>query len=174
MDQDPNVLNQPPPQQPPYQPPPYQQPPYQPPYQQPQYQQPPYQQQTAYQQPVGSVQPPYQPPVQPTKFCNFCGAVIPQSAVVCTACGRPVASYAAPQPQIIINNTSNNPVVGGKACSKWIAFILCFFLGLLGAHKFYEGKAGMGILYIFTAGLFGIGALVDLIVILTKPDPYYV
>ena len=27
-----------------------------------------------------------------------------------------------------------------------------------GAHKFYEGKIGMGVLYIFTGGLFGIGS----------------
>ena len=37
-----------------------------------------------------------------------------------------------------------------------------------------ERKAGMGILYIFTLGLFGIGALIDLINILLKPNPYYV
>ena len=59
------------------------------------------------------------------------------------------------------------------AKSKWAAFFLCLFLGLIGAHKFYEGKIGMGVLYIFTGGLFGIGAFVDLIVILCKPGPYY-
>ena len=42
------------------------------------------------------------------------------------------------------------------AKSKWAAFFLCLFLGLIGAHKFYEGKIGMGVLYIFTGGLFGI------------------
>ena len=31
----------------------------------------------------------------------------------------------------------------------------------------------MGVLYIFTGGLFSIGAFVDLIVILCKPGPYY-
>lgn len=50
----------------------------------------------------------------------------------------------------------------------------CLFLGVLGAHKFYEGKAGMGILYLFTMGLFRIGWPVDRIVLLTKPNPYYV
>ncbi len=62
----------------------------------------------------------------------------------------------------------------GQPKNKWVAFLLCLFLGVLGAHKFYEGKAGMGILYLFTAGLCGIGALVDLISILLKPNPYYV
>lgn len=48
-----------------------------------------------------------------------------------------------------------------------IDIILCMFLGYFGVHKFYEGKIGMGILYIFTFGLFGIGTYIDLIKLLT-------
>ena len=87
---------------------------------------------------------------------------------------------AAAQPNIIINNdninTNTNTVVAGmgRAKNKWVAFALCFFLGFLGAHKFYEGKIVLGILYIFTVGFFGIGVLIDLISILCKPNPYYV
>ncbi|MEG0034469.1 MAG: NINE protein [Bacilli bacterium] len=47
--------------------------------------------------------------------------------------------------------------------SRLVDLILCWFLGVFGAHKFYEGKIGMGILYIFTLGLFGIGCIVDFI-----------
>ena len=36
------------------------------------------------------------------------------------------------------------------AKSKWISFFLCLFLGVFGAHKFYEGRVLLGILYIFT------------------------
>ena len=57
--------------------------------------------------------------------------------------------------------------------SKWVSFFLCLFLGVFGAHKFYEGRVLLGILYIFTGGLCGIGVLVDLIVLLFKPNPYY-
>ena len=57
--------------------------------------------------------------------------------------------------------------------NKWVTAALCFFLGGLGVHKFYEGKIGMGILYLFTLGLFGIGSLVDLIKTLLRPDTYY-
>jgi TM2 domain-containing membrane protein YozV len=42
------------------------------------------------------------------------------------------------------------------------AYLLWFFLGFLGIHKFYLDKAGTGILYLFTFGLLGIGLLVDL------------
>ena len=62
----------------------------------------------------------------------------------------------------------------GRQCSKWVSFFLCFFFGYFGVHKFYEGKTGMGVLYIFTAGLFCIGWIVDLFAILFKSDPYYV
>ena len=44
--------------------------------------------------------------------------------------------------------------------------LLCIFLGGIGVHRFYVGKIGTGILYSLTLGLFGIGALVDLIMII--------
>lgn len=118
-----------------------------------------------------------------TKFCKHCGGTIPQDAVMCTHCGRQVEKLAgAAQPQVVIQNTNMNTNtvaavvagVGARAKNKWTAFVLCLLLGYFGAHKFYEGKVGMGVLYLFTLGLFGIGWFVDLIVLLTKPNPYYV
>ena len=50
--------------------------------------------------------------------------------------------------------------------SKTTAFILCLFLGTIGAHYFYVGKTWMGLLYLFTFGLFGIGYGIDIIRIL--------
>lgn len=124
-----------------------------------------------------------QEPVQKTKFCKHCGAKIPEDAVICTACGRQVEEIKsnAEQPNIVINNTNTNANInknmngyGGRAKNKWVALALCIFLGFLGAHKFYENKAGMGIVYIFTCGLFGIGVIVDAITLLFKPNPYFV
>ena len=122
----------------------------------------------------------------PTKFCKHCGGKITVDAVLCTLCGRQVEELASNNaaPQIVVNNTNTNSnvntntnvngVVAGKQKNKWVALLLLIFLGFVGGHKFYEGKAGMGVLYIFTAGLFGIGVIVDFFVLLFKPNPYYV
>lgn len=119
-----------------------------------------------------------------TKFCKHCGGKIPEDAILCTICGRQVEELKSnsQQPNIVINNdntnvntnVNQNGVGFGRAKNKWVALVLCFFLGFFGAHKFYEGKVGMGILYIFTAGLFGIGVIVDFITILFRPNPYFV
>ncbi|MEK7990338.1 MAG: TM2 domain-containing protein [Thiotrichaceae bacterium] len=45
-------------------------------------------------------------------------------------------------------------------------FLLCFFLGIFGVHRFYAGKIGTGILQLVTLGGFGIWAFIDLIFII--------
>lgn len=116
-------------------------------------------------------------------YCSKCGKEIDNEAVVCPMCGVATQNFKAQQqqPQVVINNANTNVnqnAVGvgivGRARNKWVALALCICLGYLGAHKFYEGKTGMGILYLFTAGLFGIGIIIDFITLLFKPNPYYV
>lgn len=124
-----------------------------------------------------------QSPEVKTKFCKHCGGKIPEAAVVCTLCGCQVEDVKQPeQPNIVINNSNTNTNVntninralGARLRNKWVAFFLCLFLGFFGAHKFYEGKFGMGIIYIFTGGLFAIGWFIDILSLLFKPNPYYV
>jgi len=125
------------------------------------------------------------------KFCKHCGSNIDKECIICPKCGKQVEELTNGNDKNIIINNNNSasssssssaaatatiaqPMAYGRPKDKWVAFCLCLFLGWLGAHKFYEGKTGMGILYIFTMGLFGIGLFVDLIVLLLKPNPYFV
>lgn len=61
-------------------------------------------------------------------------------------------------------STTTTTATGQKT---WlVALLLCFFLGMLGAHRFYVGKVGTAILQIVTFGGLGIWVLIDLIMIL--------
>ncbi len=119
-----------------------------------------------------------------TKFCKHCGAVIDDDVIICPKCGKQVEEIKGAQsPNIVINNSNssvntntnvNNNMMGGRLKNKWVALILCLLLGFVGAHKFYEGKIGMGILYLLTLGICGIGVVIDFITLLFKPNPYLV
>ncbi|MCD8372407.1 MAG: TM2 domain-containing protein [Clostridia bacterium] len=119
------------------------------------------------------------------KFCKYCGEKISMDAVICPKCGRQVEQLKNENSQLVINNVANSSssssasaaaaAVGGggvRYINKWISFIICLFLGYIGGHKFYEGKIGLGILYLCTIGLCGIGWIIDIITILCKPNPY--
>ena len=129
-------------------------------------------------------------------YCRECGAPVDNNVSFCPFCGAKqftgssLSGKVNQQPQqlqptqlvqptqtiqreiiYVPQNISreNDP----EAKNKWIAFLLCLILGFMGAHKFYEGKIGKGILYLLTFGLFGIGWFIDTITILFKPTYYY-
>lgn len=124
--------------------------------------------------------------------CENCGArafIEQDGAYVCTYCDSRCANHAAIAEQEVHFNDTFAPepeykvaeaepvysgVQTGRRKNKWIALILWFFFGVYGGHKFYEGKIIMGLVYFFTAGLFGIGWIVDLFILVSKPNPYYV
>ena len=83
------------------------------------------------------------------QFCRSCGKVISSLAPTCPHCGAPTGVKAAP------------PDASPK--SRLVALLLCWFLGIFGAHRFYVGKVGTGIFQLVTLGGLGIWTLVDFI-----------
>ena len=55
----------------------------------------------------------------------------------------------------------------GEAKRSWIAYLLWFLcvLGVCGAHRFYVGEIGWGVVYLLTFGFCGIGQFIDLFTI---------
>lgn len=104
-------------------------------------------------------------------YCKNCGKEITDNVSYCPTCG--VSTGAAPQAaaqqpviNVVNNNTNVNKGFGYIHKKKWLAFFLCLFLGYLGVHRFYVGKVGTGIIWLFTCGFFGLGWILDLIFIL--------
>lgn len=75
--------------------------------------------------------------------------------------GYGVAIWAGPQFQY---QPVQVPIVlqNKPQLSVGIAYLLWLLLGLIGAHYFYMGKIGVGVLYLLTGGLLGIGWFIDL------------
>lgn len=135
-----------------------------------------------------------------TVFCRKCGCRMEPSDVFCSRCGARVGGetqtqtahsasvhgaaqqtqtgQAAPQVQNVYNYYNYGTTAGrmteapAGTKNKWISVFLCLIFGVFGAHRFYEGKILSGLLYLFTAGLCGIGWLIDLIILLGKPTYY--
>ena len=91
------------------------------------------------------------------KFCSGCGTVIHKSAPSCPKCGAPQADV-------------QNAVSGRK--SRVTAVVLALLIGGLGAHKFYLGRIGWGILYLLFCWTFipAIVGFVETIVYLTMSE----
>lgn len=72
-----------------------------------------------------------------------------------------VSDSGSSKKKTVANNGHRQEVM--KPINPTVELCLCLFLGWAGAHKFYEGRIGMGILYLFTLGLFGFGWIIDTI-----------
>lgn len=90
-------------------------------------------------------------------YCSSCGSVIKEQAELCPECGVRQSDTSA--------STS-----GSK--DKTSAALLAIFLGFIGAHHFYLGNTGRGILYLLLSWTLipGTIALIEAVIYLTKSE----
>jgi TM2 domain-containing membrane protein YozV len=90
------------------------------------------------------------------KYCSSCGSIIKKEAEICPKCG--VRQMPAPYPHMS----------GNEQGYDWLTtLLLCFFIGVVGVHRFYTGSTGIGVAQLLTLGGCGIWTLIDFITILT-------
>jgi len=98
------------------------------------------------------------------RFCRHCGVALNPEQVVCVKCGSAIKTTASPQ---TIGGSA-----GGASKSKITAGLLAILIGGLGAHKFYMGSWGWGIIFLVLCWTYipAIIALIEGIIYLTKSD----
>lgn len=105
--------------------------------------------------PVGSERGDENKPAPDEHYCSSCGEIIKKEAEICPHCGvrQKPASY----------NSGKDRVTAG---------ILGILLGGIGAHKFYLGETGLGILYLcfFWTAIPALVGLIEGIIYLSKTD----
>lgn len=91
------------------------------------------------------------------KFCVECGSVIRENAEICPECG-------VRQP-----SAGSGSIDGDE---RIVAAVLAIALGGLGAHKFYLGKTGQGIVYLcfFWTAIPAILGVIEGVIYLSKSD----
>ena len=104
------------------------------------------------------------------KVCRVCGTQTSVYAFCCPTCGRTFSHRGKDFEFEFVG--VNADMQTGVWRNKWTSLLLCLFFGWCGVHRFYEGKVITGLLYLFTFGLYGLGWLVDIIIIAGKPNPY--
>ncbi len=95
----------------------------------------------------------------------FIVGILPASLFVGSV-SKPAGSQAAPSKQPAIS--SSKAPAGVSSFKRLWALILSAgsLFGICGLQRFYVGKIGTGILWFLTGGLFGIGQLIDVIMII--------
>ncbi len=91
-------------------------------------------------------------------FCPQCGAKMGAGDAFCGACGWRLGRAVG----------SGRIVVNPSGLNRLTALLLCLFLGVLGAHRFYVGKIGTALLFLVSiGGFFFVGVIYDCVMIVT-------
>ena len=115
------------------------------------------------------------------RTCTQCGAPAEGNLVSCKFCGAELPRVAPPQPPQQQQTAyayqqpaqpQYAPQANPSGKSKTTAGLLGILLGGVGAHKFYLGRPGMGILYLIFVWTYipAIVGLIEGIIYLTASD----
>ena len=107
------------------------------------------------------------PKASDEKFCSECGEIIKAKAEICPKCG--VRQYPPP-----FGSGLGQTAPNGK--NRLAAVLFAVFLGCIGAHKFYLGRTGWGILYLvfFWTGIPAIVGVIEGILLLVMSEDEFV
>ena len=108
--------------------------------------------------------------------CANCGSPLDRDDRCCPYCKTRIEpTDGVPKQEIHIHYHQAEPMVRVEYIetplekrsdkSRLLALLLCIFMGIWGAHKFYLGRYGLGILYLLTFGFVGYGWLIDLFIL---------
>ena len=100
-------------------------------------------------------------------FCSSCGNNVEASTKFCAKCGtaNPTFNVQATT-TVTVQTNMTQPTPETK---PWMTtFLLSWFLGAFGAHRFYVGKTGSAVGMLLTCGGCGIWTIVDVITLLTQ------
>jgi len=96
-------------------------------------------------------------------FCPQCGASMGADDSFCGGCGWRLGEVPATEA-----STGGRVITNPSSLNRLTALLLCLFLGWFGAHRFYVGKIGTGLLFPITLGGFlGIWWIYDTVMIIT-------
>jgi TM2 domain-containing membrane protein YozV len=88
------------------------------------------------------------------RYCPKCGHELLSVGDYCSQCGLPI-----PPDERLYDEPDASPR------SRLVALLLCVLLGYFGIHRFYVGKIATGVIWLLTGGLFGVGYIIDIIMI---------
>ena len=105
--------------------------------------------------------------------CDSCGSknyIKTDDGYKCEYCGsiQDVIMPEQPKPEVPHDDASearyiDETKMNRKQKSLLVRLLICIFAGYFGVHKFMEGKIVLGIIYLVSYGLFGVGVFIDII-----------
>ena len=90
-------------------------------------------------------------------LCSLTYASFPVQTAPVAASNSTTVTVAKNETELV------SPAAFGGEKSQLVALLLCFFVGIIGIHRFYLGYTWQGIVQILTLGGLGIWTLIDFV-----------